>query len=666
MKRILGAALALSLLMQPAACRAETMDAQEAALPIVEMMLPAAQEEMPAAPMQTPAAEETEDGAPTMELPATQAPIAEATAEPTANPTENPAETPTEVPTAEVPMPSPAPEETQAPELPPQEGVTAVSCYEEIPGDAQAWMPSGEMYICGSLEKLILRAEAQQQIYLRSADVMELKAASLRHLASLKLLPDDRIFADGAYRAAASMESPERVEASAEVDLAQWIDAETDMEADLFVWVVKEEGAPTQPPEETKLIVSSEDCRPGEWSNVHPTFHLSGIPEGKNWVYAAVIYDERIAVLSGDSYAAEEEGVYTLRFVILDELGDIADASEKYTLWLDHTLPEVSVSMDEEKDYTLHLDMADGMSGLGALSMDSGASWTELNGADSERYTISGRMTIGAGMLQVRDRAGNTWISAESYELTKLPGGGSGGGGDGSTMPVKQHASETGGDGKGAQYNALAMQLPGEPMHALNIDGQVLALTLELANAEGFDVPGDYQPCFTAELAAWAADEAGEETEEKAERPMDTLLLTAVEEENLGDRFEYRWRFNGEVYRLLANSGICYLALQVGEDIAVFPTEGFVGGTKYTELKMLGVSTRRFDYTVAMSFNLDPGRIPKLSACDFSENCDLAILAEVENARYVLSDEQRGEMYACGVYLGPAEMMEVPYGTYGA
>ena len=149
---------------------------------------------------------------------------------------------------------------------------------------------------------------------------------------------------------------------------------------------------------------------------------------------------------------------------------------------------------------------------------------------------------------------------------------------------------------------------------------------------------------------------------EEVEPEKDTLVLTAVEEESLGDRFEYRWKFNGEVLRLLSNSGIRYIALCVGEDVAAFPTEGFTGGTKYTELRMLGVSTKKFDYTIAMTFNLDPDRIPMLSEYDLSENCDLAIQAEVENMKYALSAEQKGEMYYYNVWLGTAKMLDVPFG----
>ena len=146
----------------------------------------------------------------------------------------------------------------------------------------------------------------------------------------------------------------------------------------------------------------------------------------------------------------------------------------------------------------------------------------------------------------------------------------------------------------------------------------------------------------------------------------DTLVLTAVEEENLGDRFEYRWKFNGEVLRLLENSGVKYLALKARDDMAVFPTEGFTGGTKYTELKMLGTSNKKFDYTAAMTFNLDPDHIPALSEIDRSESCDLAVQVEVEGEKYVLTAEQKGEMYYYNVLLGPSALMLEPYESYFA
>ena len=104
--------------------------------------------------------------------------------------------------------------------------------------------------------------------------------------------------------------------------------------------------------------------------------------------------------------------------------------------------------------------------------------------------------------------------------------------------------------------------------------------------------------------------------------------------------------------------------LQVGDDIAAFSTEGFIGGTKYTELKMLGVSTRKFDYTLTMRVNLDPGYVSAMSDSDFSQTCDLSIRAEVENMAYELSGSTNSLMYFYDVYLGPEDMLGQPFGEY--
>lgn len=721
MKRFLSAAIVVGMLMQPAACLAEaTVSAETMQTAAETTPAPVAEktEEQPAtdapetnapstdAPVDNvpetnvpstdvpstdvpatnaPSTDVPETDAPATDVPSTDAPSTDvpATDAPTTDAPSTDAPS-TDAPATDAPStdaPSTDAPATDAPTSTPAAGPAVLPMESEIPEDAQAWMLAEGGRACGSLAELVAYAAENTEIRLLLPEVMEIKDAPLAHLSSLKLMADEDAFEDGEYRVVISEESPETTEAPVELDPAEWAELEEDATANLFVWVVKVEPdvspEPSQPPEESASIaVEADDYRAAQWSPVHPTFALSGIPEGKSWVYAAVIYDERIVVLSDNLYTAEEEGVYTVRFVILDEYGDIVDASEKYTLWLDHTQPEVSVTIDSEKDYTMYIDLADSMSGVQALSLDGGVNWMELNGESADAYTVCGKMTLEAGMVQVRDAAGNLWVSSESYELTKIPkdnfgggwGGGSGGGGD--SKPAKQHAkAEPDSKASEAEYDALAMELPEEPMRVLTIDGQELSLTLELTNAEGFEIPEEYQPTFTAELTAWTVEEEPLDDEEEpqvVDRPMDTLILTAVPEENLGDRFEYRWKFNGEVYRLLANSGVRYLALQIGDDMAVFPTEGFVGGTKYTELKMLGVSTKKFDYTVAMTFNLDPDHIPALSENDFSESCDIAVMTEVEDMKYVLTAEQKGEMYYYNVCLGPKTMMDVPYGAYGA
>ena len=108
------------------------------------------------------------------------------------------------------------------------------------------------------------------------------------------------------------------------------------------------------------------------------------------------------------------------------------------------------------------------------------------------------------------------------------------------------------------------------------------------------------------------------------------------------------------------------MALKVGDDIAAFPTEGFTGGTKYTELKMLGVSTRKFDYRLTMKVNLNPGYVSAMSDSDYSQECDLSIRTEVENMAYELSSSTNSIMYFYDVYLGPEDMLKQPFGAYRA
>ena len=79
---------------------------------------------------------------------------------------------------------------------------------------------------------------------------------------------------------------------------------------------------------------------------------------------------------------------------------------------------------------------------------------------------------------------------------------------------------------------------------------------------------------------------------------------------------------------------------------------------------MGGFSVKSFDYTIAMSVNLDPDHIPSISETDLCEDCDLAIQVEVDGEKYAMSAEQKGEMYFYDVTLGPEAMLEVPYGQY--
>lgn len=676
MKRVLTVAIVLGLLLQPTmglateAPAAETVveqtvapETQPSEAP-VETQAPAQEPstEPSSEPSTEPSAEpsdepstdpSTEPSAEPSSEPSTE-PSGEPSAEPSANPTDAPSTDPTEAPTA-APLP---------------EGLTLVETDAQIPAEAETWMASEQGVICGKLADVIAYAPENTEIFLRLPDAMKVEKAPLKHLSQLIFKADAKLFVDGKYRVAAYGQDPAlSEEAPEELDWKEFEQAQDDAVADLWLQVLKvpDEPQPTEKPEDVQLTVDAGDFRPGEWNTQKPEFTLTGIPEGKNWSYAVVIYDERIFVLSENTYVPEAEGVYTVRFAILNEEGDIVAASERYTVQIDTAAPEVTAMADESASYTLRIDAADAVSGVQALSLDGGNTWIDWDGSESYVYTVSKKTTLAEGMVQVRDAAGNVWVSTEAYTLDKISsgGGGGGGGGGGDGTPAKQHAKNDQETPKDERYNALELLLSDEPMQTLTIDGKELALTLELANAEGMEIPADHAALFTADLEAWARTESDEEASDKMARP-DTLVLTAVEEENLGDRFEYRWKLNGEVLRLLENSGVKQLALKVRDDMAVLPTEGFTGGTKYTELKMLGTANKKFEYTVAMTFNLDPDSIPALSEFDRSASCDLAIQVQVEEEKYVLTAEQKGEMYYYHVLLGPSELMLEPYASYFA
>ena len=544
-----------------------------------------------------------------------------------------------------------------------------------IPTEAEAWFKRNGELFWGTLEQIVTNLTGGETVYIQSTDTMTLREAPLQLLSTVTLLPDGSVF-QGGYVVNISTDDPAVASDPVLLQPAQM--AGMGEKADLFIWVGEE---PSQPPEEEEtgkdvekpvLTVTATGLAESGWSTTQPQFTLSGIPEDKNWSYAAIIYDEKIVPIAGDVYQPDAEGVYALRFAMLDELGDIMSASDQYSLQLDWTAPEVSIESDEETSYTLNISATDNCSGLDKVTVDGGKSWKSI---EDGSYTVTKdkETTFAAGDIMVQDVAGNVFKSEEDYTVEEVEsededeegddeggeegggsGGGGGGGGSGSGKAALPHAS---GDGEeGSEYDALTLDLPDDPMVQLTVGGEPMALTLRLASAQEPNAPVGRDQPFTARLRHW--DDAADDD------ALNTLVLTAENDFDLGDVFVYEWRFNGEVYRMLANSGIKYMALQVGDTVAAFPTEGFTGGTKYTELKMQGVSTRRFDYTLTMKMNLNPSHVSAMSESDHSQECDLSIHAEVEEKNYELSNSPQSLMYYYNVFVGPEDMMDQPFGEY--
>ena len=110
-------------------------------------------------------------------------------------------------------------------------------------------------------------------------------------------------------------------------------------------WRKKPQGPTPTPtpkpgPVELDVFVAAENYMPGVWSCQAPSFTLSGIPEGaRGYNYAVVAYDERFIILSGNAYTSRDEGEYSLRFAILDPIGDVCALSTRYDLKIDLTPP---------------------------------------------------------------------------------------------------------------------------------------------------------------------------------------------------------------------------------------------------------------------------------------------------------------------------------------
>ena len=545
-----------------------------------------------------------------------------------------------------------------------------------IPKEAEAWFKRGTELLWGSLEEVVAQLTGGETVYIQTEKLMLIKEAPTQLLSTVTFMPDGDVF-KGSYSVRISTDNPALVGQPALIQPANL--PELGEVADLYIWVKLDEESPEEGEEqgeegeEPTLVVTVTGFEPSGWSRTQPQFTLSGIPEGKEWSYAAIIYDERIVPIASNVYAPDEEGIFTLRFAMLNDLGDIMAASEQYTLQLDWTAPEVSIEVDEETSYTLNIYATDKASGLDAVSVDKGKTWEPI---DEDGYTVTEEeeKTFKAGTIRVRDVAGNVFKSEEEYTVEEVEGeegeeegeegeeggeeggGGGGGGGNGSGTPALPHSR---GDGEeGADYDALILDLPEGPMAQLTVGGEPMALTLELASAQEPGAPVGAPQSFTGRLCHWK-DASDDDTP-------NTLLLEAEIADGLGDAFTYEWHFNGEVYRMLANSGIKYVALKVDDTVAAFPTEGFTGGTRYTELKMQGVSTRKFDYILAMKLNLDPSHVSAMTDSDYSQECDLSILTKVEETNYELSNSPQSMMYFYNVFLGPEDMMDQPFGEYRA
>ena len=625
---------------------------------------------------------------------ATPEPTEEPEATPTPMPTEEPEATPTPEPMEE-PEATPTPEPTEEPEATPTpmptEEPEATSAPEE-----DDWKPHGEAWailedgtkLDGRLQDILNelsgkeRENEEAEVFIRTRDMLVVSGIKEELMERVTLSPDEEVFdpekayyvewqiqdavplgaedeptlppivvyvtREGADKPNIGDATPVPTEAPtqnpdatpAPTEAPTQTPTETPAPTEAPTQTPNETPAPTEAPTQTPtetpaptgmtLEVTADGYEPGIWTNNPPVFTLSGIPEGSNeYVYGVFVCNERLILLAKDtdSYVPTEEGLTSVRFAILDMMGDVVALSDQYDLMLDLSAPDGPyLSGVDYCDTVCYIEASDSLSGLSDISYDEGETWEPYIEYE-DGLSIVGEKgdTIEAGTIWARDIAGNISVNAEEFTFGKRKRtGGTGGTG---TKPIK-HVKETM-DYSKANYNALELKFSDEPQTQL-VAGEA---TLNLSLSEG---AGDAAKPFTAKLTAW-------QTDEKAQDKPNALVLTAqAGEENS------TWRFSGDVYKLLNNSGVDYLVFSTGEYMTALPTAGFTGGTQYGKLKASGVSTRKFEYTL----------------CQDEALRETTLSVQVEGETYLLEEDTAQPMYRYDVLVGTTDLMKNPYESY--
>lgn len=472
----------------------------------------------------------------------------------------------------------------------------------------QAWMenPDGSGPVYGTLEGLLALAPTGSTIYLLTGDIIILSGGASQ-LSGVQLAADPGVFATSSCAVRVTTQSP------------------LDGSAGLFVYV--EEVTAGEETATLTLQAACDQVLDGSWLTTAPTFTLSSdveLPQGWTW---AVRYDGGAPVtLAGNTFTAQEEGAYTLTFVVLDGTGQVAASTQDVTLRLDTTPPLMQATAGA--NLTLTVTASDAVSGIDGLSMDGGASWypvTEMGeGVWGLTFTAAQAYTFAPGTIVARDGAGN--LAAYEKEVTlqssqgRPSGGFSGGGGGGSSSTVATtHATSD--TTAVVAYDGVELVVADQPMSSLVMGETELELFLRPDESLLARLGEDYQPAFTATLSNWMED---------ASDTPDTLVL-AVSQEDLAQAEDaaFTWDFNGTVYKKLAASGIDYLVLQVGDQVTALSTAGFAAGVRYTMYRVQGLSSEAFDYHVAMT-----------------EAGETTLSVTVAGETWPLTEEEGGEFYS--------------------
>ena len=462
------------------------------------------------------------------------------------------------------------------------------------------------MRIDGNLEDLL--ASDSSVIYIATERIIVMDGGNAK-LSGKTLLPDPDLFGEEfVVRVAVENEDVARDES-------------------LFVWV--------EPKGETEeitvsLTVDADGYVDGKWSSIVPLFTLNTSPAldtlQEEYAYAVSVNDGAPIILSDSVYPAAEEGVYTLRFMVLAPDGSVAAKSGLYNVALDYTAPLVQIRTSNGK---MQITVGDSMSGGSAVSLDGGATWNELTvgegGVATYTYTAKKNETFAAGMILVRDHAGSTTFYPEAVTVRKMSSY------RGNSKRTTSHSTST--EENITAYNGVELILETGSMTQLTFGEDTLDLGLTwIGQTQRTDTAA---PSFTAQFSDLTRDGV-----------QDTLMLTAVGVTAETSR-DYAWQFTGLVCKKLAASGIDYLMLRNGDQLTVLTTAGFTAGLRYNMYRADGMVSKDFLYVLTM---------------DLAKGLQLSVA--VEDNTHVMSGDPTAEMYYYDLFYGDVTAFETLADTY--
>ncbi len=123
-----------------------------------------------------------------------------------------------------------------------------------------------------------------------------------------------------------------------------------------------------------------------------------------------------------------------------------------------------------------------------------------------------------------------------------------------------------------------------------------------------------------------------------------------------------RWSLNGATLRTLGRSGVEYLILKADGCAVVLPTEGFLAGTAYDEMKARGIPGRLFQVDVVISSRPTGLSIAPSNGIRILQGQDTPILpglvllyVTVEGETWRVTEDEWAELYQKNVLILPGE-----------